>query len=53
MYAIKEINEEEVLRCDYKQKYIYIIHPDFMIDNKEITDQFIKNLKENQTRFTA
>ena len=23
----------------------YIIHPDFMVDNKEITDQFIQNLK--------
>ena len=27
-----------------KQK-IYIIHPDFMVDNEEITDQFIQNLK--------
>ena len=27
-----------------KQK-IYIIHPDFMVDNKEITYQFIQNLK--------
>ena len=23
----------------------YIIHPDFMIDNEEIPDQFIQNLK--------
>ena len=23
----------------------YIIHPDFMVDNEEITDQFIENLK--------
>ena len=23
----------------------YIIHPDFMVDNEEITDQFIQNLK--------
>ena len=23
----------------------HIIHPDFMVDNKEITDQFIQNLK--------
>ena len=23
----------------------YIIHPDFMVDNKEITDQFTQNLK--------
>ena len=23
----------------------YIIHPDFMVDNEEIKDQFIKNLK--------
>ena len=27
-----------------KQK-IYIIHPDFMVDNKEITYQFSQNLK--------
>ena len=27
-----------------KQK-IYIIHPDFMVDNKEITDHFFQNLK--------
>ena len=25
--------------------YIYIIHPDFMVDNEEITDQFIQNIK--------
>ena len=23
----------------------YIIYPDFMVDNEEITDQFIQNLK--------
>ena len=23
----------------------FIIHPDFMVDNEEITDQFIQNLK--------
>ena len=23
----------------------YIIHPDFMVDNEEITDQFIQNIK--------
>ena len=27
--------------------YIYIIHPDLMVDNEEITDQFIQNLKSN------
>ena len=53
MYAIKDINEEQVLRWDYKQTKIYIIHPDYMFDNKEITDQFIQNLKKNQTRFTT
>ena len=26
---------------------IYIINPDFMVYNKEITDQFIQNLKSN------
>ena len=45
MYAIKEITEEQVLRWDYKQTKKNIIHPDFMVDNKEITDQFIQNLK--------
>ena len=25
----------------------YIIHPDFMVANQEITDQFIQNLKSN------
>ena len=45
MYAIKEINEEQVICWDYKQTKKYIIHPDFMVDNKEITDQFIQNLK--------
>ena len=25
----------------------YIIHPDFMVSNQEITDQFIQNLKIN------
>ena len=32
-----------------KQK-IYIIHPDFMVDNKEITDQFIQNLKRKPNK---
>ena len=45
MYAIKEITENKVLRWDYKQTKKNIIHPDFMVDNKEITDQFIQNLK--------
>ena len=26
----------------------YIIHPDLMVANQEITDQFIQNLKSNQ-----
>ena len=50
MYAIKEITEEQVFRWDYKYIYIYIIHPDFMVDNKEITDQFIQNLKSNPNK---
>ena len=29
---------------------IYIIHPNFMVDNKEITDQFIKNLKRKPNK---
>ena len=28
----------------------YIIHPDFMVDNKERTDQFIQNLKINPNK---
>ena len=36
MYVNKEITEEQVLRWDYKQTKKCIIHPDFMVDNKEI-----------------
>ena len=50
MYAIKEITEKQVLRWDNKQTKIYIIHPDFMVDNKEMTDQFIQNLKSNPNK---
>ena len=28
----------------------YIIHPDFMVANQEITDQFINNLKSNPNK---
>ena len=28
----------------------YIIHPDFMVANQEITDQFIQNLKINPNK---
>ena len=28
----------------------YIIHPDFMVTNQEITDQFIHNLKSNPNK---
>ena len=49
-YAIKEINEEQVLSWDYKQTILYIIHPDFMVDNKEKTDQFIQNLKRKPNK---
>ena len=28
----------------------YIIHTDFMVDNKEITDQFIQNLKSSPNK---
>ena len=45
MYAFEEINEKQVLRWDYKQTKKNIIHPDFMVENEEITDQFIHNLK--------
>ena len=50
MFAIKEINEEQFLRWYYKQTKKYIIHPDFMVDNKEITDQCIQNLKRKPNK---
>ena len=50
MYAIKDITEKQVLRWDYKQTKKYIIHPDFMVEKKEITDQFIQNLKSNPNK---
>ena len=50
MYAIKEITEEQVLCWDYKQTKTNIIHPDFMVDNKEITDQFVQNLKRTSNK---
>ena len=28
----------------------YIIHPNFMVDNEEITDQFIQNLKRTPNK---
>ena len=28
----------------------YIIHPDFMVANQEITDQFIQNIKSNPNK---
>ena len=28
----------------------YIIHPDFMVSNQEITDQFIQNIKSNPNK---
>ena len=30
----------------------YIIHPEFMVENQEITDQFIQNLKSNPNKVT-
>ena len=50
MYAIKEITERQVLRWDYKQTKNYIIYPDFMVANQEITDQFIQNIKSNPNK---
>ena len=29
----------------------YIIHPEFMVANQQITDQFIQNLKSNPNKF--
>ena len=50
MYAIKEITEEQVLCWYYKQTKKYIIHPDFMVDNKEIIDHSIQNLKRKPNK---
>ena len=33
-----------------KKIHIYIFHPDFMVDNKDITDQFILSLKSNPNK---
>ena len=33
-----------------KKQKIYIIHPYFMVDNKEITYQFIQNLKRTPNK---
>ena len=49
MYAIKEINEQQVICWNYKQTKIYIIHPDFMVDNEEIS--LFRISKVTQTRF--
>ena len=32
------------------KKSKYIIHPDFMVDNEEITDQFIQNIKRKPNK---
>ena len=48
MYAFKETTKKQVLCWYYKQtKEIYLIHPEFMVANQEITDQFNQNLKIN------
>ena len=33
-----------------QKKRKYIIHPDFMVANQEITDQFIQNIKSNPNK---
>ena len=33
-----------------KKQRKYIIHPDFMVANQEITDQYIQNLKSNPNK---
>ena len=50
-FAIKEITENNFFVGITNKQKIHIIHPYFMVDNKEITDQFIQNLKKNQTSF--
>ena len=33
-----------------KKQIKYIIHPDFMVANQEITDQFIQNIKSDPNK---
>ena len=51
MYAIKYITlkKKDFGGITNKQTK-YIIHPDFMIANQEITDQFIQNCKSNPNK---
>ena len=34
-----------------KKQRKFIIHPEFMVANQEITDQFIQNIKSNPNKF--
>ena len=49
MQLNRSMKSKFFVRITNKQK-IYIIHPNFMFDNKEITDQFIQNLKSNPNK---
>ena len=44
MHVKRSMKSKFFVGITNKQK-IYIIHPDFLVDNKEITDKFIQNLK--------
>ena len=50
MYAIKENTKSNffVVITDKQRKFI--IHPEFMVANQEIIDQFIQNLKSNPNK---
>ena len=47
MYALKRLRKSKFFVGNTSNQIKYIIHPDFMVANKEITDQFIQNLKIN------
>ena len=49
MQLKRSLKSEFFVGITNKQK-IYIIHPDFMVVNQEITDQLIQNLKSNPNK---
>ena len=48
---LKIILKSKIFVGSTNKQIKYIIHPEFMVANQEITDQFIQNLKVTQTRF--
>ena len=50
MYALKRLLKSKFFVGNTNKQIKYIIHPDFMVANQEITDQFIQNLKINPNK---